>query len=275
MLTPRTVYQRSERSALGRPTSWFRKQTRRGLNEVFLQFDVDNQGLLTYAKIKAMYMRYSPAAEPEAFARFCDQHELLDFPRFVRLVEHEQRRGRFLDFEVASLSSDLMHESEQLKRAHDIDRLLARVDPRQATPKAPVEELPKPLREPFKGIRMSAFFAGDLGKSLAAAVEEHKKQQALDAETDERPPLSLPPVAPPQHIDSKPTSRRHRASPPVAVVEQEPEEDDEQSTQQPPPSITHQRRRRRRKRRKGRHKTKNRKRGSLPPVQEDGPPHTN
>lgn len=267
MLSPRTVYQRSERSALGRPTSWFRKQTRRGLNEVFLQFDVDNQGLLTLAKVKAMYMRYSPAADPP-FARFCDQHDLLDFPRFVRLVDHEQRRGRFLDFEVASLSSDLMHESEQLKRAHDIDRLLARVDPRQPTPKAAIDELPKPLREPFKGIRMSTFFAGDLGKSLAAAVAEHKKQQdALDAAPVE--PLSLPPVAPPPQSNSK--SRRHRVTSPPSLavgVEQKPEEDDapspkQQEQQQPP---VH---RRRRKRRKCRHKTKKRKRGGLPPVQED------
>lgn len=231
-LTARTICRLSERSALGRSASWVKqKSRRRSLSEVYLQFDYDNEGFLSLGKVLALFSRYSPetpTGEVEAIFQRHSKNDRLEYQHFVRLVDHEQQRGRFTEcFESSVLSMDLMFETEQLWRSLDLRRLLAKISPQHLSGdeltdrKADVDlrMTGDSTRDLFRGIRTSVPVNHDVGHTLLTAVQQHTKRAQAEARADDDPKATkLPPiraVAPPndhpsQHLRPKASAATRR-----------------------------------------------------------------
>lgn len=181
----RTICKLSERSPIGRSSSWFAKKTRRTLSEVFLQFDYDNQGFLSRAKLSALFLRYSSTTsgqEVQAIFRRYAKHDRIDYQSFVTMVGHEQQRGKFNDcFEPSIHSMDLMSETEQTRRTNDLQRLLDKTSPRRQPvdlcdrvhAEVEMRKQATSTQNIFRGIRTYVTSQRSVGESLLAAVEEY------------------------------------------------------------------------------------------------------
>lgn len=214
----RTICKLSERSPIGRSSSWFAKKTRRTLSEVFLQFDYDNQGFLSRAKLSALFLRYSPTTsgqEVQAIFRRYSKHDRVDYQSFVTMVGHEQQRGKFNDcFEPSIHSMDLMFETEQTRRTNDLQRLLDKTSPRRQPAdlcdrnhsELEMRKQGTSTKNIFRGIRTYFTSQRSVGESLLAAVEEYNaarratETHAKNAEENTNR-TKLPPI----HLHGAPT----------------------------------------------------------------------